>query len=360
MRLTGGRHKNIVFSRRFKGAFIDERRPQVATDEGSKMTELLPVTPGARLRRVSGLIGLLGLLAGPTAHTAADAAPIVHRISGGEGEVHATAFVIEGREGLVLVDSLLTVQGGEYVRAKIRELGKPLEAVVLTHGHPDHYGGLTSAIDGRELPVYAVRGVDDVIRRDDAGKADTLAALDIRWPSRRTFPTHITADSETLTFRDISLTVREIGPAESDFDSVWIMDTEDVPAVFVGDLLTVGEHVYPADGNTANWIGAAAWLQQLLSTDAVLYAGHGDVATTEDVAWVVEYLTRYREEVSRLAEGGVRLTEAEKAKLSRVMIDFVGNDRNARWIEEGADAVAQELAMEGWRKRWNPGIGGDQ
>lgn len=324
------------------------------------MTELLSVTPGPLLRRVSGLIGLLGLLADPTAHAAADAAPIVHRISGGEGEVHANAFVIEGREGLVLVDSLLTIQGGEHVRAKTRELGKPLEAVVLTHGHPDHYGGLTSAIDGREVPVYAVRGVDDVIRRDDAGKADALAALDIPWPSRRTFRTHIAANGETLTFRDISLTVREIGPAESDFDSVWIMDTEDAPVVFVGDLLTVGEHVYPADGNTANWIGAAAWLQELVSESAVLYTGHGDTATPEDIAWVIEYLTRYREEVSRLAEGGVRLTAAEKAKLSRVMIDFVGNDHNARWIEEGADAVAQELAREEWRETWNPGVGGDQ
>lgn len=297
----------------------------------------------------------LYLLTGPVAHASDDLSPVVHRLSGGESEVHANAYVIEGREGLVLVDALLTVQGGERVRAKIRELEKPLNAVVLTHGHPDHYGGLAPAIDGLEVPVYAVRGVDDVIRRDDAAKGEALAAFSIPWPERRTFPTDIVADGATLTFQDISLTVHEIGSAESDFDVIWVLDADDAPVVFVGDLLTVDAHVYVADGNTANWIGAVGRLQKLFPKDAVFHPGHGETLTPEDSGWVVGYLERYREEVSRLAEEGVRLTDAEKKELRRTMIGFVGNDRNARWTEEGADAVAQELANERWRKKWKGG-----
>lgn len=319
-----------------------ERRP-VPRRYTSRLHELFEHIVGA-------VLGLC-LLVGPVAHASDPVSPVVHQLSGGETEVHANAYVIEGRESLVLVDTLLTVQGGERVRAKIRELEKPLNAVVLTHGHPDHYGGLAPAIDGLEVPVYTVRGVDDVIRRDDADKGEALAAFGIPWPERRSFPTDIVADGTTLTFQDISLTVHEIGPAESDFDAIWVMDADEGPIVFVGDLLAVDAHVYVADGNTANWIRAVGRLQKLFPKDAVLHPGHGETLTPDDSGWVVGYLQRYREEVSRLAEGGVHLTDAEKEELRRTMIGFVGNDRNARWTEEGADPVAQEMANERWRKK---------
>ncbi len=272
--------------------------------------------------------------------------PTVHRVAGGATEVHANAYVIEGENGLVLVDALLTRQGGEIVGATIRDLEKPLRAVVLTHGHPDHYGGLTTALAGMDVPIYAVRGVDDVIRRDDALKGEALATLGIPWPEKRTFPTEIVENGETLTFGAISLTVREIGPAESDFDSVWTMESAGETTVFLGDLLTVNEHVYTADGHTRNWIEAIARLQQKIVTDAVLYVGHGEPITPDEFAWVAEYLERYRAEADQLAQGGVRLTRTEKEVLRDAMVDFAGNDINARWVIEGADAVAQEIANQ--------------
>lgn len=128
----------------------------------------------ALFKHIAGVALGLCLLIGPVAQASDEMPPIVHRLSGGETEVHANAYVIEGREALVLIDTLLTVRGGERVRAKTQDLEKPLNEAVLTHGHPDHYGGLAPAIDGLEVPVYAARGVDDVIRRDDTGKDEAL------------------------------------------------------------------------------------------------------------------------------------------------------------------------------------------
>jgi glyoxylase-like metal-dependent hydrolase (beta-lactamase superfamily II) len=50
---------------------------------------------------------------------------------------------------VVAVDALLTETDSRSLRARLERLGKPLLAVLLTHGHPDHYNGVTKLV-GRE------------------------------------------------------------------------------------------------------------------------------------------------------------------------------------------------------------------
>lgn len=118
----------------------------------------------------------------------AQLSPVIHKIEGGDREVYANAYLIEGKDSVVAVDALLTVEGGKKVREKIDSLEKPLQAVLLTHGHPDHYGGLTSLLEGlNDIPIIALAGVDEVIRRDDSLKASIIIPAGINWPEKRTF-----------------------------------------------------------------------------------------------------------------------------------------------------------------------------
>jgi glyoxylase-like metal-dependent hydrolase (beta-lactamase superfamily II) len=118
----------------------------------------------------------------------------VHRVAGAAGEVFANAYIIEGQSGLVVIDALLTRTGSRALRDTVDALGKRLRAVVITHGHPDHYGGVTQLVAGLgATPVVALAGVDGVIRRDDALKGEQLKSLGIDWAERRTFPT-VTAE----------------------------------------------------------------------------------------------------------------------------------------------------------------------
>jgi glyoxylase-like metal-dependent hydrolase (beta-lactamase superfamily II) len=66
---------------------------------------------------------------------------------------------------------------GRALRWRVEALQKPLTAVIITHSHPDHYGGVTSLLDGTDVPVFAVAGVDQVIRRDDHAKPEAHAGL---------------------------------------------------------------------------------------------------------------------------------------------------------------------------------------
>ena len=41
------------------------------------------------------------------------------------------------------------------LRAQVESLQKPLLAVLVTHAHPDHYGGVVELVGGDDLPVIA-------------------------------------------------------------------------------------------------------------------------------------------------------------------------------------------------------------
>ena len=116
-------------------------------------------------------IGLL-LLALPEVDVtrAERASATVHQFGASPQGLSVNCYVVEGRRGLVAIDSALTVSDSKSLRAKVDALGKPLLAVLLTHGHPDHYNGIAYLTEGRTVPVYATASVAKVIREWDGAK----------------------------------------------------------------------------------------------------------------------------------------------------------------------------------------------
>jgi glyoxylase-like metal-dependent hydrolase (beta-lactamase superfamily II) len=102
-------------------------------------------------------------------------APEVHVFQSGEAGLFANAYLVETANHLVAVDSTLLESTSKALRQKVVELGKPLHAVLLTHGHPDHYNGVTNLVNGETVDVIATEGVDLVIRKYDAAKAEQWA-----------------------------------------------------------------------------------------------------------------------------------------------------------------------------------------
>jgi glyoxylase-like metal-dependent hydrolase (beta-lactamase superfamily II) len=187
-----------------------------------------------------------------------EGSPKIHQVPGGPGEVFANAYIIEGRTGTVVIDALLTRSGSRNLRERVEAIGKPLLAVVLTHGHPDHYGGVAGLVEGRkEIPVAAIKGVDAIIRRDDAMKGERLKTFGIDWAETRTFPNVIVEGGARLTLGDIKLTPIDLEEGESHHDSIWILETSEGEQAFVGDL------VIGAPRDRRHW----AWDVRAQSTD---------------------------------------------------------------------------------------------
>jgi glyoxylase-like metal-dependent hydrolase (beta-lactamase superfamily II) len=292
------------------------------------------------LPSLATLAALLAGAAGPAPSTAK-----VHRYAAGAPGIFVNAYLVETAHGVVAIDATLTESDSKALRALQAGLGKPLRAVLLTHGHPDHYNGVTNLLADAPVPVVATAGVDRVIRGDDAAKEQQWkSTFGPEWPARRTFPTRIVRDRESLTFDGVTFTVHDLGPGESHRDSVWVMSGPE-KAAFVGDVVLNRVHAFTRDGHTGAWLRNLDRVQAL-AKGLPVYPGHGEPGTAEMLDWQRDYQRRYRQEVGALAAGRESLTDAEKATLVARMKEQLATDRLEFLIGLGADAVALELSQE--------------
>ncbi|MGH7719704.1 MAG: cyclase family protein [Gemmatimonadaceae bacterium] len=275
----------------------------------------------------------------------APAPPVIHQHVGGAPDAFANAYLIETDSGVIAVDATMTAAEGARLRARLDARRKPLLAVLLTHPHPDHYGGITSLVGPDRVPIFATAAVNRIVRRDDAAKNTALTRARIAWPTRRTFPTRTLASGESVTLGGVRFTVHDAGAAESHADSYWIMDGP-AKAVFLGDLAVNGVHAYMADGHGREWLAALDRLTGALRGITALYPGHGAAGDIAMLDRTRAYVDAYRKNVAELAGGGSTLTPVQKQELERRMAAYVVGDRLAGFVSRGADAVAAELARE--------------
>ncbi len=220
--------------------------------------------------------------------------PVIHPFQASLFPVNA--YLLELSDGVVVIDSTLGVSDGRALRERVRALAKPLRAVIVTHTHPDHYGGLASLVEGQdEVPIVAAGGVIEIIRRDDGAKEQILRPMfGEEWAKRRTFPNRGVADGERLTFGDVTLRVVDLGPGESPHDSLWLVESGGPPRAFVGDLIYNRMHSYLADGFHQAWLGNIERARRELPPDTMFYPGHGGAAAARDLLdWQEGYIRAF-------------------------------------------------------------------
>jgi glyoxylase-like metal-dependent hydrolase (beta-lactamase superfamily II) len=248
--------------------------------------------------------------------------PIVHRFQASLFPVNA--YIIETNDALVVVDSTLGVSDGRALRARVDALGKPLAAVVVTHAHPDHYGAITPLVDGLDVPIVAVGGVDDVIRRDDPIKEQILRPMfGAEWPQRRTFPTRRVADGDVVTLGGASLRVVDLGPGESPHDSMWLLEHDGrLVGAFCGDLAYSHMHAYLADGFYEQWLDNIHRARSILGPDTLMYIGHGEPAPASSLLdWQQGYIDTFLQSLQTLTTGSSSPKKPDDAELTREMSD---------------------------------------
>jgi glyoxylase-like metal-dependent hydrolase (beta-lactamase superfamily II) len=248
---------------------------------------------------------------------------IVHRFQATLFPVNA--YLVETDRGVVIIDSTLGVSDGRALRAQAESLGKPLLAVVITHAHPDHYGAVTSLLEGLDVPVIATEGVDRVIRRDDEAKERILRPMfGTEWTAQRTFPNRTVRAGQRMAFDGLTFTVIDLGPGESPHDSVWLVDRggENAPLAFVGDLVYGHMHAYLADGYFEQWLGNLERARREIPADAILYVGHGEPGPAAPLFdWQAAYIRTFIDAVratKRLAGQGADDDAATTAVLARM------------------------------------------
>jgi glyoxylase-like metal-dependent hydrolase (beta-lactamase superfamily II) len=268
--------------------------------------------------------------------------PTIHRYPEQHEGAFVNAYLVETDSSVVAIDSLLTVSEARAMRAGLEALGKPLQAVLLTHSHPDHYGGLTELVAGDDVPIIAPQGVIDTITADDDAKEQILRPMfGDEWAVRRTFPNTPIRDGDSVTFDDATFTVIDLGPSESPHDSPWILGGDE-RIVFLGDQIYDHKHCFLADGFHRQWLENIETLRERFPSDAVFHVGHGGSASPADWDWQRRYIETFLNAV-RAADWAS--PEAAHASVVEEMKRFLPSDELLFLMDLSIEPVAAQLGL---------------
>jgi glyoxylase-like metal-dependent hydrolase (beta-lactamase superfamily II) len=264
------------------------------------------------------------------ARPSGDAVPKVHRYQATLGDFFTNAWLVETAASVVAVDATLAIPSTDELRARLDAIGKPLAAVLLTHGHPDHYTGIGELVRGRGgIPILATAGaIAQCQARDEeeSGYLGSDQAFGAAYPKHRVFPDQVVDEGQVVTFDDVSFTVRRLGPAESDDDTLWVTDLGGIRTVFSGDIVYHGMHAFFRDGHTREWLAVLDTCLREFDERTVFHGGHGDSYGIEQLHWQRGYLTCFVDLLERTLAGRRTLPPPEQQRLLARMKNYLPTD----------------------------------
>jgi glyoxylase-like metal-dependent hydrolase (beta-lactamase superfamily II) len=274
--------------------------------------------------------------------------PVIHPYTASK-YLRVNSYLVETENGVVVIDGTLALSTSREIRQIIDDqIKKPLLAVLLTHGHPDHYIGVGEIVRGRDVPIFATQGAIDFAHEEDRVKFDTLIRRNFGEdaPAQRVFPNQIVTDNQVLVLDGVEFRIEDMGPCESGSDSMWVMTIDGVPHVFLGDIIYNHSHCYFRDGHALNWLQALDRLLDKFHYTALLYPGHGDVCGTEMVYWQRAYIEAFLDTLHAMLAGRDALDEVEKERLFSRMKSFLPSDENLDLLTYEPDETIHLLANQ--------------
>lgn len=269
----------------------------------------------------------------------------VHRHECTAKDWFVNSYLVETPDGVVLIDGGLALSTSRAIRRRLEEeIRKPLRAVLLTHGHPDHYMGVAEILGGREVPILATPPAIEQARARDAAEAPVLAGFfGADFPTRRVLPDTPVSGGEVRVFDGVPFRLLDLGPGESDADAAWVVGDGEGAELFVGDLIYNHMHAFFMDGHATAWLAQLDRVLALCRPTTRLHPGHGDSCGLEGLLWQRGYLQSFLLLLRQLTAGEATLTPEKAAVLAERMNAYVGSDKLLYLLQFGMEQTISRL-----------------
>jgi glyoxylase-like metal-dependent hydrolase (beta-lactamase superfamily II) len=185
------------------------------------------------------------------------------------GPLQTNCYVVRAQRGAT--EAVVIDPGGDAtdLRLELARSGASCSAILITHGHFDHLGGVADLAEGTGAPVHMAEGERDRLER----YAD-FAPLGA--PGRAYSPDNLLEGGETIDLADISFECVAV-PGHSPAHLAFYTDG----CLFSGDLVFAGS-VGRVDLPGADWdtlLESVRTISDRYPPETVIYPGHGPQTT---------------------------------------------------------------------------------
>lgn len=228
---------------------------------GSAAAQAVPANIPAPLRLDAGRV-VVNEVSGVRVHT---------YLSDMAAAANAT-HIIETPRSVVVIDPQFLRQYADAARKYVNSLGKPIDRVIITHAHPDHFFGW--AMSFSDVPSHALEGVAQII----AAASPQMIAN-----QKPMFGPAIPDVMPAITGRIVPGTTETIDGLVYEYSRVLDAESEEqllirlpaIRALVVGDLIYSGVHLWVGMGQFDNWAAAIEKHVKGSSGVDLLLPGHG-------------------------------------------------------------------------------------
>lgn len=265
------------------------------------------------------------------------------------GEASVNSYVLVGPRSVAVVDCQRALPEARRLLDLVRSVGKPVEAIVITHEHVDHIGGLDSvkkAFPG--VPVLASAATREAVAREKAALIPVMKRnFGDDFPDDIPLPNRVVEGGATLDLAGRAWTVDQLGPCEA--KGMTLLHSASDGVLVAADLF--GNRVTPwlVDGTTRAWMRELDAARDRYAGVRVALPGHGAPAPAAGlIEGQLAYLRFFHDAVGAELRGGrTRLDDAARRRIrAATEARYPGHLRVApppNLIEMNADAVAIEL-----------------
>lgn len=217
----------------------------------------------------------------------------VGRIVSSEQDLAVNSWLVPTGHGIVVIDTQFTVTEADKLVKAMKQSGRPLEAIVITHPHPDHYNGTCQLLELARVPVYATQATIDGIRTTaESKRAQWKPTYGKDYPDTTCVPDHRAPLRGSVRIDGLELQFREYGPGEASGESIILAPA--LHAAFVGDLVYNQVHPWLAEGRSAQWLAQLDRLAKDIPVDWTVYPGHGASGSVAVIDAQRQYITGFR------------------------------------------------------------------